>query len=230
MIDRYENIIYHYQSIIYHYITISLYISITLLPPMIKYNRSIKISLFKNITKIGHGNYGNIYKGYKDIKEIDLDGSREIDGNRDSKDIKDNNHTNTITNNHINHTNNINNNNIYCIKKLSSNLVLDTNGFNLLYLREINILKNIKHNNIIEIIDIAVGNSINNIYIILELMDIDLKDIINYYSDNNYSYCDGDCDNDDSDYNGIKDCDSNNTNDNNYNKDYNTNNHNHITT
>lgn len=63
------------------------------------------------------------------------------------------------------------------LKKIKSTVVLDTNGFSILNLREINILLNIDHKNIIKVYEIVTGKYITDIYIVMEYMEGDLRDI-----------------------------------------------------
>ncbi|KAG0435550.1 Cell division control protein 2 like protein [Dictyocoela muelleri] len=64
---------------------------------------------------------------------------------------------------------------IKVLKKLKSSVILDTNGFSVLVLREINILKRLNHKNIIKVYEIVTGNLVTSIYVVMEYMDLDLK-------------------------------------------------------
>ncbi|EOB13706.1 Serine/threonine-protein kinase ppk23 [Nosema bombycis CQ1] len=68
--------------------------------------------------------------------------------------------------------------NRYAMKNLSKNLCFDTNGFSILYLREITILKKINHKNIIRLIEVTKGTEITDLSLVMEYCDMDLKSLI----------------------------------------------------
>jgi serine/threonine protein kinase len=68
--------------------------------------------------------------------------------------------------------------NRYAMKNLIKNMCFDTNGFSILYLREIIILKKINHKNIIRLIEVTKGTEITDLSLVMEYCDMDLKSLI----------------------------------------------------
>lgn len=66
----------------------------------------------------------------------------------------------------------------YALKHLLKNMCFDTNGFSILYLREVTILKKISHRNIIKLIEVTKGEDVTDLSLIMEYCDIDLKTFI----------------------------------------------------
>lgn len=66
----------------------------------------------------------------------------------------------------------------YAMKHLLKNMCFDTNGFSILNLREVTILKRISHKNIIKLIEVTKGDDVTDLSLIMEYCDIDLKTFI----------------------------------------------------
>lgn len=67
---------------------------------------------------------------------------------------------------------------IFALKKMNPSMCYDTNGFSILYIREIMILKHVHHKNIIRIEEVVEGTDMRDFFIVLEHCDIDLKSFI----------------------------------------------------
>ncbi|KAF7683473.1 putative cell division protein kinase [Astathelohania contejeani] len=67
----------------------------------------------------------------------------------------------------------------YALKEVNPTMCFDNNGFSILYLREITVLKKLNHKNIVKIKEVIVGKKISEIYLVMELLELDLKMIMN---------------------------------------------------
>ncbi|KAM0671780.1 cyclin-dependent protein kinase [Ordospora colligata] len=68
--------------------------------------------------------------------------------------------------------------NIFAIKRMNPSMCHDTNGFSVLYIREVMILRHLQHNNIMRINEVVEGAAINDFFIVMEYCDTDLKTLI----------------------------------------------------
>lgn len=55
----------------------------------------------------------------------------------------------------------------------------ERDGFPVTSIREINILLNLHHPNIVNVSEVVMGSSLNQIYMVMEFMDHDLKSLMN---------------------------------------------------
>jgi serine/threonine protein kinase len=67
---------------------------------------------------------------------------------------------------------------VFALKRMNPVMCYDTNGFSILYLREVMILKSVEHTNVLKIIEVVEGSEINDLFIIMEYCDVDLKTLI----------------------------------------------------
>ena len=68
---------------------------------------------------------------------------------------------------------------IYAIKKVKLNKE-SKEGFPITSIREINILLSLKHPNIVNLKEVAVGSSLDKIYVVMEYMEHELKDLMDH--------------------------------------------------
>lgn len=116
----------------------------------------LKLSNFQNVKLIGCGTYGEVYK-VRRITEVNCNGFKEL---REKHNIQEEDE-------------------FYALKKL----IIDEkerNGFPITALREISILQDMNHKNIVRLLDTVVskGNISKNFYIVLEYIEYDLADIL----------------------------------------------------
>ncbi|KAF9762391.1 putative cell division protein kinase [Nosema granulosis] len=69
-------------------------------------------------------------------------------------------------------------NKTYAMKHLMKKMCFDMNGFSILYIREITILKRISHKNIIKLIEVTKGDDVTDLSLVMEYCDMDLKTFI----------------------------------------------------
>ncbi|UYI26335.1 cell division protein kinase [Encephalitozoon cuniculi] len=69
-------------------------------------------------------------------------------------------------------------NRVFALKRMNPSMCYDTNGFSILYIREVMILKHIRHRNIMEIEEVVEGCEINDFFIVMECCDTDLRSVI----------------------------------------------------
>lgn len=70
-------------------------------------------------------------------------------------------------------------NEIYAIKKVKLNKD-QKEGFPITSIREINILLSLKHPNIVNLKEVAVGSSLDKIYVVMEYIEHELKDLMDH--------------------------------------------------
>ena len=68
---------------------------------------------------------------------------------------------------------------IYAIKKVKLNKD-NKEGFPITSIREINILLSLKHPNIVNLKEVAVGSTLDKIYVVMEYMEHELKDLMDH--------------------------------------------------
>ncbi|KAG5859036.1 protein kinase domain-containing protein [Encephalitozoon hellem] len=66
----------------------------------------------------------------------------------------------------------------FALKRMNPSMCHDTNGFSILYIREVMILKHTRNRNVMRIEEVVEGNEINDFFIVMECCDIDLKSAI----------------------------------------------------
>lgn len=64
---------------------------------------------------------------------------------------------------------------MFALKRMNPSMCHDTNGFSILYIREVMILRQIQHRNIIRIEEVVEGAEVNDFFIVMECCDVDLK-------------------------------------------------------
>ncbi|AFN84099.1 cyclin-dependent protein kinase [Encephalitozoon romaleae SJ-2008] len=67
---------------------------------------------------------------------------------------------------------------VFALKRMNPSMCYDTNGFSILYIREVMILKHARNKNVMKIEEVVEGNEINDFFIVMECCDIDLKSVI----------------------------------------------------
>lgn len=67
---------------------------------------------------------------------------------------------------------------VFALKRMNPSMCYDTNGFSILYIREVAILKHVRHENIIRIEEVVEGTEMNDFFIVMEYCDTDLKTFI----------------------------------------------------
>ncbi|ADM12617.1 cyclin-dependent protein kinase [Encephalitozoon intestinalis ATCC 50506] len=66
----------------------------------------------------------------------------------------------------------------FALKRMNPSMCHDTNGFSILYMREVMILKHARNKNVMGIEEVVEGCEINDFFIVMECCDIDLKSIV----------------------------------------------------
>lgn len=67
---------------------------------------------------------------------------------------------------------------MFALKRMNPSMCHDTNGFSILYIREVMLLRRIVHRNVIRVEEVVEGGEINDLFIVMELCDMDLKTFI----------------------------------------------------
>lgn len=68
----------------------------------------------------------------------------------------------------------------FALKRMNPSMCHDTNGFSVLYMREVMILKHLSHRRVMRIEEVVEGSEINDFFIVMERCDVDLRSVIHH--------------------------------------------------